>query len=151
MTSPNRFADWMGNWTGTVESPDGATSLLQLRISSLFEGRCIELHATVYDTQSSSLIVRGYALYDLNENNRVEAAMWDSGMGFGMLSELPDDPGALALEGTLDGSRTLRITFAMQDDTLIISMVVFEGYEGAGAQHRQVGRLKRESLPGGTL
>ena len=130
MASPliKRFGHWLGTWRGIYELDDGQSGVLEITLSPHFNGRMFEVAARMWHKDTGELRTLGTGFWSLNQSGRIENVMWAGNMGFCHLEETPDDPEVLAMEGSLAGNLTFSVSFRTEDDALLMSSGIGEGY-----------------------
>jgi hypothetical protein len=138
-----RLARWIGCWRGSVLLEDGRAGVLEVIISPHFDGNMLQLDARSWLLESGEIRGQGMSFWAMGRDGRVENAMWSDRLGFSVLAETPDDPEVLAMEGDLSGNLRLSISFGMEDDELLMSTAVMEGYAAARDVPRATSRMQR--------
>lgn len=137
-----RFGHWVGTWRGGCELDDGGAGVLEVSLLPHFDGRVLEVSARIWQKESGEMRSHGVGYWSLNRAGRIENVMWADRMGFCHLEETPDDPEVLAMEGTLAGNLSFSVSFRTEDEFLLMSSGVGEGY-ASGAKPRTYSRMHR--------
>lgn len=142
----DRFGHWLGTWQGTSDLEDGTNGVVEVTLREHFDGNLIEVEARSWQADSGSLRTHGIGFWAQQRNGQVANAMWTDKLGFCRLEETPDDPDVLSLHGVLAGNLTFSATFRYEDDAILFSSRVGEGYAAKGARPRTVATLRRIGL-----
>ena len=124
---------------------DGTPGVLEVSLVPHFDGRVFEVSATIWERADGEMRTHGVGFWALGRSGRLENVMWADDLGFCLLEETPDDPEVLSMEGTLAGNLSLTVSFRTEDDALLMSSGVGEGY-ATGTKPRTYSRMYRMGL-----
>jgi hypothetical protein len=142
----DRLAQWLGTWRGASALADGRSGVFEVTISSHFDGNVLQVEARSWDGITGELISQGAGLWSLARTGKIENTMWTDKIGFCVLEETPDDPDVLSMEGPVSGNLRLTVSFRFEDDALLLSSSVAEGYASAGPRPRTFARMTRVGI-----
>jgi hypothetical protein len=115
---------------------------MHLDIASIFGGEALEILTTITDESGEAILNGGVGFWHVAPDGTVRCAAFGEAVGFAILTEQPDDPGTLAMSGPLSDDRVMHTVVALDDQELIMSTAVVEGYDGT-PRGRTVGRLRK--------
>ena len=137
-----RFRRLLGTWRGPAGLESGHGGIIQMHFAQLFEGRLVQLDASICDPETGETLSAGAGLFAMGEDGLLVEGLYAKRIGFSLMHETRDEPEVIAMTGELARGMSMNVSFRLEDGELMLTSQVKSSAVGM-ASPRTVARLKR--------
>lgn len=117
----NPYSKWFGEWAGHGVSRTDVEVFTRLVIRPRLADQAVEFVVESMDAQSSKLVHGVVATMGVGPDGELRMAVLSTVHGAMVMPVTPDDPGALAIEGTSVGGNRVVVSLVEEDDGLMLT------------------------------